>query len=212
MAEPNRILGITLWVLFLWSLNAIAGPLFPLVNAVTSRNGNSVVVIEYRYDNPNAVRKRIQGATFRVARKTSFASFPNLFASASTYWSEVWSVTKRREIHVPLPLVTDNGQYLILLTNSAPNSHDMEVLSIYRENPQTHAAEVVGVCRLSDVWPANKLPPNPVVVTDHTPRWFDGGSFDFTSGYVFHKTRWGNAVQIQLIDKGVTNDCPLSHR
>ncbi len=213
MAERNRMPCITLMALLLLPLNALAGPPFPVLNAVTSRNGNSMVMIQYQYENPSAATKRVKAMTFIIARKTDFSSFPNLFVSPITYWSEEWSVTKRRNIGVPLPLVTDDGQFLILLTNSAPYSRDMEVLSIYRENREMHNAEIVGVCRLSDVWPKGKLPSGPAIVTDHSPRWFDGGSFDFTSGYLRHRTRWGNAIQIQLIDKGAANNCPItSHR
>jgi hypothetical protein len=210
MAERKQFVFVTLLVVLLLPFSALGGPLFPLLNAVSSRNGNSMVVIEYQYENPTAEIKTIQAVTFRVARKQQFASFPHIFTSPSTYWSEAWSVMKRRDIDASLPLVTDDGRFLILLTNRAPYSRDMEILSVYRENSETHNAEVVGVCRLSDVWPREKLPPDPIVVTDHSPRWFDGGSFDFKSGYLVHKTRWGNVVQIQLIATGTSNKCPLS--
>jgi hypothetical protein len=212
MAERNRMVCATLMVLLVLPFSALAGPAFPLLNGVTSRNGNSMVIIEYHYEKRNGEIKRIQAVTFRIARKQQFVSFPHLFTSPSTYWSEAWSVTRPSDIGVPLPLVTDDGQFLILLTNSAPYSRDFLVMNIYRENRETHTAEVVGACRLSDVWPAGKLPLEPAIVTDHSPRWFDSGSFDFASGYLIHKTRWGNAVQIKLISKGTSNNCPLSSR
>jgi len=60
---------------------------------------------------------------------------------------------------------------------------------------------------LREIWPADKFP-NVQIVTDETPQWFAGGTFEFSADcrLLIHKTRWGNTVRINLQDGSVSRN------
>jgi hypothetical protein len=102
---------------------------------------------------------------------------------------------------VPLSLITDDGEFLIVLNEYATDS----ALRIYRRrdhlgDPVREAPDhgvFIKSIALREIWPAHKLP-NVQIVTDESPQWFAGGTFEFSRycRLLIHKTRWGNTVLI----------------
>ena len=60
---------------------------------------------------------------------------------------------------------------------------------------------------LKEIWPADKVS-DVQVVTDETPQWFAGGTFEFSPDcrLLIHKTRWGSTVRINLPDGSVSKN------
>ena len=97
-------------------------------------------------------------------------------------------------------MITDDGEFLIVLNVHATDS----ALRIYRR--RDHMGDPVregpdhGVfirdITLREIWPADKLA-DVQIVTDETPQWFAGGTFEFSTDLrlLIHKTRWGNTVR-----------------
>jgi hypothetical protein len=139
--------------------------------------------------------------------------------SSSTFWGgwNRWRVTldahsdrdKRFTGFCALPLITDNGIYLVLLS-TGPTWAPEAALRIYRHNPRPESAAVTGVLvrdiPLSEIWPADQeVEP---MWHDGTPTWFAAGTFAFSpdSTQLIHTTRWGNTVRIDLATGYVSRD------
>ena len=111
-----------------------------------------------------------------------------------------------------MPLITDDGEFLILLHVGPALSGDTAVLQIYRrrddpirEGPD-HRVFIKDIA-LKEIWTPDKLAANTNFWTDHTPEWFAGGTFAFSSDYrrLIHQTRWGNTVRINLADGSLSD-------
>ena len=59
---------------------------------------------------------------------------------------------------------------------------------------------------LKEIWPPDKVAANTGTWDDHTPEWFAGGTFEFSSDSrkLIHETRWGNTVRVNLEDGSVS--------
>ena len=117
------------------------------------------------------------------------------------------------EPECPVPLITDDGQFLILLHLGPALSEDA-VLQIYRWDHRYepaigrtghHGVLIKGI-DLKEIWPPDKLAANTGTWDDHTPEWFAGGTFEFSSDSrkLIHETRWGNTVRVNLEDGSVS--------
>jgi hypothetical protein len=115
---------------------------------------------------------------------------------------------------VPLPLITDDGEFLILLHAGPTLSAERTVLEIYRrrDHPGDPIREgpdhgvFIKAIPLSEIWKPDVLAANVGAWDDETPQWFAGGTFEFSSDdrQLIHKTRWGNTVRISLTDGSVS--------
>jgi hypothetical protein len=116
----------------------------------------------------------------------------------------------------PLPLITDDGEFLILVHVGPALSTDKgPVLRIFRrrehlgdplrEGPD-HGVFIKDIA-LTEIWTPDQLAANPIFWDDHTPEWFAGGTFEFSSDYrqLIHKTRWGNTVRINLANGSLSD-------
>lgn len=197
------------------ALPAHAGPLPPCVKAVSSNNGNFLVISDAQLEpeQGNIARvARVQQVSLQVFPKENFINTKDRVSSPATYWANwvQWSVVldssnSRPVPGCPLSLITDDGEFLIVLNVHATDS----ALRIYRR--RDHIGDPVregpdhGVfirdIGLREIWPADKLS-GVQVVTDETPQWFAGGTFEFSIDcrLLIHKTRWGNTVRINLQD------------
>lgn len=114
----------------------------------------------------------------------------------------------------PQPLITGDGEFLVLLHVGPTLSGERAALQIdrrrdhlgdlVREGPD-HGAFIKSVV-LEEIWPPDKLAENTAAWGDETPQWFAGGTFEFSldGRQLTNKTRWGNTVHINLEDGSVS--------
>jgi hypothetical protein len=184
------------------------------VRAVASNNGNFMVLIERSLASPHH-------ASLNVLRKEPFINGKDKLAALATYWTDwtIWSVVlddtnqMRNEPSCPLPLISDDGELMILL-QTGPAFADDGVLRIYRrrdhpgdpmrEGPD-HGVLIRNIA-LKDLWPPEKAK-QITGWTDETPQWFAGGAFEFSpdSRELIVITRWSNVVHIKLEDGSVVS-------
>jgi hypothetical protein len=216
MRLKRRYVFLGVLSLFLASgSSAMAGPLFPCVKAVSSKNGNFLVLTDQFV--PGQERVSLQ-----VFSKENFINAHQRLAAPATYWGrQSWGVVLDADhMHnepapCPLPLITDDGEFLILLHVGPALSGDTAVLQIYRrrdhpgdpirEGPD-HGVFIKEIA-LNKIWTPDRLAANPNSWTDETPEWFAGGTFEFSSDYrqLIHKTRWGNTVRINLANGSLSD-------
>lgn len=193
-------------------LTVLAGALPPCVKAVSSSNGNFIVINDVQYVPGNGNTRTVERASLEVFPKETFINTKDRVTASATYWTDWarWSVVldssnSRPVPGCPLSLITDDGEFLIVL-----NAHPVDsALRIYRR--RDHMGDPVregpdhGVfirdITLRDLWPPDR-PIKLQVTTDESPLWFAGGTFEFSSDSreLIHKTRWGNVVRIRLQD------------
>ena len=203
-------------------LPAFAGPLFPCPKAASSRNGNFLVVTELETASISGAGATIQRAVLNIyARETFINAHQRLNSSSGPYWRSTpdWSVALEEKqvdfpAFCPVALVTDDGEFLVLLRTGMVNSGNSAVLRIYRRANHTGQPIVMypdhGVItaeiKLNQLWPAARLAGVAGVWDDESPEWFAGGTFEFSpdNRQLWHKTRWGNTAHIYLADGSVT--------
>ncbi len=180
---------------------ANAGPLFPCVTAVSSKNGNFIAIVD--------------GNKLNVVEKEQFINAGHRLNSSATFWSggTRWSVIfdekkMPNEPECPLPMITDDGEFLVLVAIGPVLGKDAYVLRIYRRRDhrgdpiregQDHGIFIKSI-RIDQIWPPDKVAANTHGWDDETPEWFAGGQtdFSFNNRELIHTTRWGQAVRIDL--------------
>jgi hypothetical protein len=190
--------------------SAHAGPMIPCIVATLSANGSILVVNELTYDDPDESHSRhVTSSTLRVLRRYVDLNEGLRMNGADVHWAHlIWSVVSTNSdregmIACPYTLVTDDGEYLILVRGAFAFQN---VLSIYRRRdhpgrpiggPGPDHGVLVRQIPLSDLWPTEQIPVN---ITDHTPAWFASGTFAFSADNrkLIHKTRWGKTLEISL--------------
>ncbi|MGA8437604.1 MAG: hypothetical protein WB762_35140 [Candidatus Sulfotelmatobacter sp.] len=189
---------------------AVAGPLAPCIRAGGSASGSFLAITDAEF--PHALPAMADRVTLQVVPKETFVNDTNhKVAAPNTYWNGYdwrgWSVqlTKGDAFvsSCPLSLITDDGEFLILLDRSGINS----AIRIYRRPEQGHNGMPVRDIALKEIWPPEKLQERSFMgFTDETPDWFAGSTFDFSSDsrILIQKSRWGNTVRIHLIDGSVS--------
>jgi hypothetical protein len=215
---------LSVWVLLGWWHPAFAGPLFPCVKAVTSKNGDYIVVAdrELRPEPDRGDRMhppRLQQVSLNVLPKEDFINAKDKVIASANYWTDrtIWSVVldpsrMQNEDGCPLPLITDDGEFLILVQTGPVFGSAKAVLRIYRRRDHPgdpmrqgpdHGVFIKDVA-LTDLWPQERADAL-TDWTDETPQWFVGGSFDFSADYreMIVTTRWGNVVHIRLDDESL---------
>jgi hypothetical protein len=132
---------------------------------------------------------------------------PNKYRVAGPEWgvslpSREWSDL----LACPLPLVTEDGKYLVLLGDTTFSD---PALRIYRRGEQPNTEGVlVRQIKLQEVWPADKLPAasETQVATDLSePKWYTGGTFTFSMDRrtLTYTSRWETTVHINLASGAV---------
>jgi hypothetical protein len=189
---------------------AHAGPLPPCITATLSANNNILVVNDLAYDDPDETHaRRPRTSTFRVLRRYIDPNGGLRLNGPNAYWTgSLWSVVftssgKAPLIACPYTLVTDDGEFLVLIGDFFGQA----ALSIYRRRdhpglpfggPGPDHGVLIRQIPLLDLWPQEHIP---VMITDHTPLWFASGTFVFSpdNRTLIHKTRWGKTLQISLV-------------
>lgn len=200
---------------------AHAGPLPPCVKAATSKNGNFLVISDTRLELEKDNTARVLQVSLQVFLREKFVNEKDRVTSPETYWEDTvqWSVVLDSTNSAlvsgcPLPLITDDGEFLILLNSYATDS----ALRIYRRRDHLgdprrqgpdHGVFIKDVT-LREILAADKLA-GVQRITDESPQWFARGTFDFSPDCrsLIHKTRWGNIVRISLQDGSVSRISPF---
>jgi hypothetical protein len=202
-------------------LPALGSAISPCVKATSSKNGAFLVIsdieLEPGRDHENGAR--VQQVTLQVFPRKIFVNAGDRLTSQGTPWDDwlQWSVILDSQnthplLGCPLPLITDDGEFLVIVTQDS-TSPDSPALLIYRRRDHPgepvragpdHGAFVKDIT-LKEIWPAEKFP-KVLVVNEATPLWFAGGTFEFSPDcrLLIHKTRWGSTVRINLSDGSVS--------
>ena|SRR5271155_866381 len=191
------------FALLLWASAAVAGPLAPCFRAISSASGSFLVITDAEF--PHALPASADRVTLEVVPGTIHKAF-----SSNTYWEydwRSWSVLLRKGdsfmSSCPLSLISDDGGFLILLDEQGLDA----ALHIYHRPEQGHSGVLVRDIALKEIWRERKWQERrEMVMTDETPQWFEGGTFEFSSDsrVLVHRTRWGNTVHIHLSDGSVS--------
>ena len=202
---------------FACGVPAFAGAPFPCIKAVTSKNGHFLVIAE-RDVEPNAAGSHQVSLTVRP--REDFINEKDKLVAPAIYWTDspIWSVVPISDPFnegCPLPLITDDGEFLILLGIGPMFPNNGPAMRIYRR--RDHPGDLIkegpdhGVLvrdvTLTDLWPLDKVRAlTNTLWTDESPQWFAGGNIDFTpdNREMIVTSRWGNAVRIQLNDGSLT--------
>jgi hypothetical protein len=198
---------------------SIAGPPFPCPTAVNSVHGNALAIAHENIEWHAGIGELLS-VQFTVMTKTDFVNESQKISAPVTYWGDwPWAVVldmnqaNRAFNSCAVPLVTDDGQFLILLATGAVFDSAVRVYrkgdySSERMQDGTVKGVLVRDIKLEELWPATKFDRSGIW-TDHTPEWFAGGSFDFAPGnsQLIHKTRWGTTVRINLPDGKTLKEC-----
>jgi hypothetical protein len=174
-----------------------AGPLFPDVRVSSSANGKYLVVIEEKFDNPDAGVRSVLLPTYLVLRAEPFTGLQ----TATQFWSTSgWQVTPEGSAssRVYLPMISNDGQTLVLVLVSPPMG-DPEVAKIYRRAGNT--AKLLRGIKLSDLWTADEM--ESYVIREGlsgTPMWYADATLEFSSDdqELLYRSRWNDNVRIKL--------------
>ncbi len=195
-----------------------AGAMSPCIKAVTSQYGHFLVITDMQVELAEGNTRRVRQLSFQILPREDFINEKDKMSSAATFWTDwtIWSVNldaqdsadRRFTSFCPLPLITDDGEFLVLLS-SGPTFAEDTAMRIYRkrdhygdpvrEGPD-HGVFIKEV-PLKELWPADKLEGDTIWL-DHSPQWFAGGTFEFSPDCLrlIHRTRWGNRLNIKLLD------------
>jgi hypothetical protein len=200
-----------------------AGALPPCTKAVTSKNGKFLVITTAQLVPWNENSFRAERVSLDVFPKEKFINAKDRVDSGESYWSDSvqWSVIlDKSKPHpvppCPMPLISDDGEFLIILNEGVTNMGI--ALRIYRR--RDHPGEplrtgpdhgvLVREVPIRDLWPKSEIP-HLQVITDETPQWFAGGKLDFSADnrYLFFTTRFRTTVRIDLQNGSVKTTLDL---
>lgn len=210
-----QIAFLLLFVLIL-THSVFASALAPCIKAVSSKDGNFLVVTDRIERSVNDITLR--QVSLWVFRKEHFINEKDRISSSGTYWTDgpQWSVVLDSSEGHPVPacpvsLITDDGEFLIIVAKDFISD---SALRIYRRrdhlgDPLRQGPDHGVLIRipLKELWPADRLSTTRIF-TDASPKWFAGGSFEFSSDSrcLVHKTRWGNTVRIYLLNGSISRN------
>jgi len=160
---------------------------------------------------------KVQRVSLQVFPKENFINAKDKLTAPVTYWADWsrWSVVldpshMRNEPACPLPLITDDGKYVVLLRIGPVFSGEDAVLQIYRwDRRGTDHGVFVKDIALKEIWRTPGILGQDLGAwTDETPQWFAGGTFEFSSDcrQLIHNTRFGNTLRINLQDGSVSQN------
>jgi hypothetical protein len=174
-----------------------------------------------RHKAKDGVTRRIRGFSFEIFPKENFINAKDRLTAPGTYFSggswAQWGVALDSQnatdgaftSFCPLPLVTDDGEFLILLAQTPAFSADNVVLRIYRWDRKSTG--IPGEGRLVEEFPLKKFY-FPLLeshgFSDESPSWFAGGSWNFSSdnGQLIYKSQYGNTVRITLANGSISSE------
>jgi hypothetical protein len=192
------------WLILAFASSASAGALFPCVKAAASKNGSFMVIVD--------------GRTLTVFSKEDFINETQRLDGPATFWTTGWNgwsvILNKDQVYnepeCPLPMITDDGEFMILVSTGPVLGKDAIALQIYRrrdhrgdpvrEGPD-HGVFVQSI-RIDQLWRPDKIT---TAWDDETPEWFAGGKFDFSPNLreLILTTKWGDTVHVDLPTGGI---------
>ena len=217
------LFSCVLTLILSFAFPGLAGQPSPCIKASSSRNGNFLVLMNMQLDPPQSneavVTRKIRQFSFELFPKENFINPKDRLTAPGTYFSAgswaQWGVVLDPQITTdwpftsfcPLPLVTDDGEFLILLAQAPASSGDAGVLRIYRWDSMSK--EIPGHGRLIREIHLKKfyIPIETPCCTDESPEWFAGGSFNFSADdrQLIYKSQYGDTFRITLSDGSVSS-------
>jgi len=128
-------------LLFLGAISAVAGGLFPCPKAASSDNGNFLVISDVQFEQLPNNRLRLERVSLKIFPKEQFINAKDRFGKNVIFWSDVgwnrWSIVlnsmpMHNEPECPLPLITNDGEFLVLLHVGGVFSPEDVVMQVYR--------------------------------------------------------------------------------
>ena len=132
--KPRYVCLCALSLFLACGSSAIAGAIFPCPLATSSKNGNFLVLADRFVTGQQSV-------SLLVVRRERFINEYQRIVAPTTFWSGEpgwWNVVLDADgidkalSSCPLPLITDDGEFLILVHVNPGYSGDTPVLRIYR--------------------------------------------------------------------------------
>ena len=223
MRKPNALQLLLAAVFLMQSATAFAGPGPKSPVAALSANGQVLATCEMTFDGQDETQvRKVTSSTFAVhTQPLRELNSGNRMSGPNTYWDyqpllTTWrvrlpSTEVPRVVGCPYMLVTDDGEYLLLLQSYTFKGaillfhrHD------HRSSPRVEGAYNSGVL-VREVPVDEIMPPAASVlgrtITDHTPQWYSHGTFSFSpdSRTLIYKKDTGT-VRIELATGVVTQD------
>ena len=197
--------------------SAFGGALFA-VSAVSSSSGSFLVLSGIQAKKPQDNSVKVERVKIQVLERPSSTRGNGLVRTLCFQiprWSVVLdSVPMNNEPECTPELISDDGEFLILLHIGAVFSADDPVMQIYRWDQQYDPAKgktgdhgiLIKNIRLKEVWSPIEIANSTGTWTDESPEWFDGVKFEFSadSRQLTLKSRSDRSVRIRLEDGSVS--------
>jgi hypothetical protein len=190
------------------------------VKAASSKNGDFLVISDQQLTPmETSYRNKVVKRTLQVFPKDPFnnpggkLSLPRMLVwrDGPIPWTVVLESGKGQpSLECPVPLISDNGWYLVLLIEQQGLEPQHSVMQIYQpaSTPPNGArrGELIKKLTLKELWPGYKS--WDTVFTSGMPQWFKGATFAFSadSRTLIHKTAWGDTIRIDSATGAVSKD------
>lgn len=187
------------------------------VKVAKSEHGDSVAVADAHWEPVKNVSGAVKATqvTFQIFSEAKFYGVGKLNAPV-TLWEDVprWTITLEGD-HAEgclIPLVSDVGDYLVLLSQPGGLTSQEIVMRLYKAPSRTapqgeqKRGVLVKELTLKDVSPGRQIPP--AIVGNETSQWFAGGVFNWgrDNQSLLFKSGSGDSVSIDLLTGSVI-DC-----
>ena len=207
MASLRLSTTLFLLTLMFTATRVVAGPLVPSILASQSANGRFLVVVDTEYENSaHDGGQNVRRCTFPVMEALKYQS---LNAPITLWFSfaENWQVTLDADGGIFWPMVSDDGQSLVLIGRALPVPGP-SILKIYHRNRGSQDVKLVRSYQIGDLWTPRQVTPidKGLLMTSNAPMWFEKGSFKFTddSQQLSYRNPWNEDKFIDLRDGSVS--------
>jgi hypothetical protein len=200
--------------------SAFAGALFPCPSAVSSSSGSFLVLSDIQLKKLQGNSVRVEQVTLQVLQRETFVNERQRVNANAMFWDfPRWSVVldsmpMNNEPECAMELISDDGEFLILLHIGPVLSADDAVMQIYRWDQHYDPAKgrtgdrgvLIKNIRLKEVWSPIEIANNTGMWTDESPEWFDGVKFEFSADnrQLTLKSRSDRSLRIKLEDGSVS--------
>lgn len=211
--------AIALLALFVASSPLFASAGSPLVKAYTCANGKYLVLAQWELT-PAApgLSQQIVRTTYRVMTLEPFINEKDRLHTSGSFFSDTgdsWEFTLEGSFSYEWPMVSDNGQYVALISPGAWRPDD-SALRIYHRKANEHTGELLSSLTTADLWsptPFVSTRDTSTMITDSTPLWFASLTLDFSADnrYFQYTDKKKGTYVVNLKTGSVQELNPASH-
>jgi len=200
--------------------SAFAGTSFPCLSAVSSSSGSFLVLSDIQVKKLQGGSVKVEQVKLQVFQRETFATEKQRVNANAMFWGfPRWnvvldSVPMNNEPECTAELISDDGEFLVLLHIGPVFSADAAVMQIYRWDQQPDPKDgrtgdrgvLIKNIRLKEVWSPIEIANITGWWTFESPEWFDGVKFEFSADnrQLTLKSRSGRSVRIKLEDGSVS--------